>query len=201
MSGSLSRNASNPRRTNSWSSTTSTPMVSSRPVSMSDAIRLRRVADSYDCPGPRCARDRDPSADLGRTAAHRVQAEVTRMPAGWVEAAPVVMDLDDDLLTLSLDPNVRDGGSGVPHDIRERLPSNGEQLRFHLLGQRQPRLRSPDIDGQPVGSAQPEGVSCERRDQPVVDRVAAQLEDQRANLALHAPGEVRDRVECSADRA
>ena len=86
MSGSLSRNASSPRRTTSWSSTTRTAMVSSRRGCISGAIRFRRDPDSYDCPRPRCARDREPPADLGRTAAHRLQAEVTGMSGGWVEA-------------------------------------------------------------------------------------------------------------------
>lgn len=56
------------------------------------------------------------------------------MSGGWIEAAPVVTDLDENLLLLSLDPNLRGGRSGVPHDIRERLPPDGEQLRFHVLG-------------------------------------------------------------------
>src|SRR5215212_4751108 len=149
ISGSLSRNASSPRRTNSWSSTTSTSMVSSRPGSISGAIRFRWHADSYDCPGPRRARNRDPAANLGRAGAHRVQAEVTGMSGGWVEAPPVVADVDDDLRPPSLDPNLRGGGPGVPDYIRERLSSDGEQLRLHVLGQRQPRIRSPDVDGQP----------------------------------------------------
>ena len=68
-------------------------------------------------------------------------------------------------------------------------------------GQRQPRLGSTDLDGQALRSAQLDGVPRQLRNQPVVDRFAAQLVDQRANLALHAPGQVRDRVECSADRA
>ena len=46
---------------------------------------------------PRRARDREPPVDLGRTGPHRVQAEVTGMVRGWVEAVPVVTDLDDDL--------------------------------------------------------------------------------------------------------
>ena len=88
---------------------------------------------------------------------------------------------------------------GVPLDVRERLPPDGEQLRLHALGQREPRLRAPDVDGQPVRGAHAGGVPGERRDQPVVDRVAVQLEDERANLALHAPGQVRDRAERSSD--
>src|SRR5215218_1865548 len=168
MSGSLPRNSSNPRRTTSWSSTTSTPMVSSERGSISGAVRFRRDANPYDGSPSGRARDRDAPAHLDRTTAHRLQAEVTGMPVAGVEAAPVVTDLDDDLLPLSLHPNVRDGGFGVPHDIRERLSSDGEQLRFHLLGQRQPRLRSADLDGQPVRSAEVEGVSRQRRNQPVV---------------------------------
>ena len=45
-----------------------------------------------------------------------------------------------------------------------------------------------NIDRQAVRGAHPGGVPFERPDQAVVDGFAAQLEDQRADLALHAPG-------------
>src|SRR4051794_10615350 len=201
MSGSLPRNASNPRRTTSWSSTTSTLMVSAFASCISGRIALKRDPYSHSCPGPRRTGDRKAPTDLERAASHRVEAEVTGMSVVGVEAAPVVTDLDHDLLMLGLDPNPRDGGSGVPHDIRERLPSDGEQLRLHLLGHRQPRLRSANLDRQAVRGAELMGMSRERCNQPVVKRLAAQFVDQRADLPLHAPGEVRDRVEGSADGA
>jgi hypothetical protein len=56
------------------------------------------------------------------------------MSGGWVEAAPVVADLDDDLASLSLDPNVRCARRSVLLDIRERFPPDGEQLGFNELG-------------------------------------------------------------------
>src|SRR5688500_1995632 len=195
MSGSLSRNTSNPRRTTSWSSTTRTAMDSSRVASISGLVRFRRDPDAYACSRSGCARDGKSPTDLRRTAAHRFQAEVTGMSAVRVEAAPVVTYLNDDLIPLSLDLDARHRRLGVPHDIRERLPADGEQLRFHLLGHGQPRRGSSDVDDQTVRSAQAGGVSRECANQAVVDRFPAQLEDQRADLALHAPREVRDRGE------
>src|SRR5215210_6978121 len=98
MSGSLSRKASNPRRTTSWSSTTSTPMVSSiRGPNRSDGD-----PHTHCRPDPHRAPDREPRADLGGAAVHRLQAEVPRVSCGWIEAAPVVADLHDDLLLLRL---------------------------------------------------------------------------------------------------
>ena len=89
----------------------------------SGAIRLRRDSDSHEGSRPGRARDGDPPADLGRTAAHRVQAEVAGMPGGWVEAAPVVANLDDDLPLLRLDPNAGRGRAGVLPDVRRALPA------------------------------------------------------------------------------
>ena len=118
-----------------------------------------------------------------------------------VEAAPVVADLDEDLLPPEPRPGParrlprRASGHSRAPPARWRTAASPRAAR------RQPRRGSPDVDGQPLRSAQPGGVSGECRNQPVVDRVAAQLEDERANLALHAPREVRDRAERSSDRA
>ena len=94
------------------------------------------------------------------------------MSGGWVEAPPVVADLEDDLALLSLDANVRRGRSSVLLDIRERFPPDGEQLGFDEFGQLE-RPRSPDIDGQPARGAHAGGVPRERRNQSFVDGVAA----------------------------
>src|SRR3954454_4494849 len=153
-SGSLPRNASNPRRTTSWSSTTRTPMVSSPRTSMSGRFPSGRHPDSHACPVAGRARDREPPTDLSRPASPRLQTEVTRMSVAGVEAAPVVRDLDNHLLPPSLDSDLRDAGSGVPDDIRERLASDGEQLRLHLLGHPQAGLGSTDLDRQAVRGVQ-----------------------------------------------
>src|SRR5215211_8932701 len=109
-------------------------MVSSRPGSISAAIRLRRDADSYECSRPGRALDRERSANLGRTAAHRVETEMTGMPGGGVEPSSVVANLEDDLALLSLDSNLRRARPGVLVDIGERFPRDREQLRLHVLG-------------------------------------------------------------------
>src|SRR4051812_4776161 len=103
-------------------------MASPRPVSISGALRLRGDADADEGSRPRRARDRDPSADLGRPAAHRLQSEVTAMPGARVEAPSVVADLDDDLALLDVDPNVGRARLGVPLDVRQRFPRDAEQL-------------------------------------------------------------------------
>src|SRR5215217_4724188 len=106
------------------------------------------------------------------------------MPNGRVEAPPVVADLQDDLALLSLDANVRRARPGMLLDIRERFAPDGEQLAFSELGQSELRPRSLDVDGHPFRSAQVGGLPGQRRNQPVLDRLAMQLEDQRAHLAL-----------------
>src|SRR3954463_1863792 len=136
MSGSLPRNASRPRRTTSWSSTTRTAMDSSLACCISVAVPVRRHAHPHDGSLSRRAPYREPPAHLGRPAAHRLQPEVTRVSGLRLEAAPVVADLDDDLLPLSFHTQVDDRGLGVPHGIRERLPADREQLRLDLLGER-----------------------------------------------------------------
>ena len=88
---------------------------------------------------------------------------MTGMSGGWVEAPPVVADLEDHLALLSLDPNARRARPGVLVDIRERFPPDGEQLGFNELGQREPRPRYLDVDGELVRSAQAGGVRGERR--------------------------------------
>src|SRR4051812_18970992 len=145
MSGSVSRNASKPSRTMSWSSTISTRMASSRPAPISGSVRFSGDADSYERPGPRLAPDRDPGADLGRAAAHRVEAEVIGVPPVGVETAPVVADLDDNLPLLGLDPNVRRARPGVLLDVQERLPPDVEELGFDELRQPEPRPRPADV--------------------------------------------------------
>src|SRR5215213_10281960 len=125
-------------------------MVSSRRGAISGAFRFRGDADSYERSGSRRARDRDPPTDLGCAGAHRVQAEVTGMPGGWVEAAPVVVNLEDDLVSPSLDTNMRRARRSVLLDVEERFPRNGEQLGFGEPGQREPWPRSLDIDRQRV---------------------------------------------------
>src|SRR5829696_7223579 len=201
ISGSPARNATNPRRTTSWSSTTSTWMASSPAGSISGPIRFRRDADSYQCPRPRRSRDGEPPSDLSSTASHRVEAEVTGMSGGRVKAPPVVADLQDDLAVLSVDMNVCRARPGVLLDVCERFSSDGEQLCFNELGQRKVLLGPPDVDGKPVRSPETGRVSGKRRDQPVVDGVAVQVEDQRAHLALNPPAQVRNCTEGAADAA
>src|SRR5215212_4624227 len=95
--------------------------------SISGPIRPGRDTNAHGRPRSGRARDGQAPADLGRTASHRLQAEVTRVSAGGVEAVPVVTDLDENLSVLSLDPNVRRGRPGVPQHIRERLAPDREQ--------------------------------------------------------------------------
>ena len=158
-----------------------------------------RDADAHDRPRARCARDRDSPADLGGTAPHRLQAEVAGMAGVRIEAAPVVADLEHHLPRPGRDPNVRRARPGVPLDIRERLAPDGEQLRLHLLGRLPAGPRGPRTSMlRPSGRVRPLGVPRESGNEPVVHLLAAQLEDQRANLALDAPREVRDRAERSS---
>src|SRR3954454_7803285 len=119
MSGSPSRNAVNPRRTTSWSSTTSTRIVWSRSSSILGPIRFRRHADSHECPRPRRACDRESRANLGCTAVHGVEAEMAGMSGGRLEARPVVADLQDHLALLNLDPNMRRARPGVLLHVRQ----------------------------------------------------------------------------------
>ena len=139
-------------------------------------IRLGWNADSHSRSRLWRARDCEPPADLGGTAVHRVQAEVPGVSGGWVEAQPVVANLEDDAALLSLDANVHCARLGVLLGIRERLPPDREQLCLHSLGQRESRSRSADVDGDPGRIALVRGVLGERRDQPSIDRVAVQRE-------------------------
>src|SRR5215207_10706914 len=125
----------------------STPMLSSRVGSTSARIGPRRDPDSDDgaIPGP--ARDRESPTDLGRTASHRVQAEVAGMSFARVEAPPVVTDLYEDLPILCLHPHKRSGGVGVPYDIGKRLASNAVELSLHLLGECKTQSRSGNSYG------------------------------------------------------
>src|SRR5829696_240344 len=199
ISGSLSRNASSPRRTTSWSSTTSTPMVSSGLGSISGPICLRWDVYPDDGAEAGCARDREPPADLGRTAAHRLQAEMTGIFAGRVESLSVVADLYDDVALPSLHLDERRRGAGMLDDIRERLPADSIELGFYAVRKRKARRRPSNFDRGDADRAQPRGVPGECRDQPVVHRIATQFENERAHLALHALGELRDRIEGFTD--
>ena len=146
---------------------------------------------------PRRARDRQSPADLGRTAAHRVEAEVAGMAGGRVEPPPVVADLDEDHARPELPPaRAPRSRRRASDDVGQRLAPDREQLGLDELATARGATPGPDLDRRArPSSAQSRGVPRERRNQPVVDRVAAQLEDERAHLALHALGEVRDRAE------
>ena len=119
-------------------------------------------------------------------------------PAAGSKPSPLSRTSRTTAALLSLDANVRGARLGVLLDIRERLPPDGEQLCLHSLGQREPRSRSRTSMVSPVES-HAGGVPGERRDQPFMDRVAVQREDELAYLPLHAPGQVRDRAEGSSD--
>src|SRR5215213_1449292 len=142
ISGSPSRKASRPRRTTSWSSTMRTPIPAPGSWFTSTVLVLLGHPDRDDGATRRGAREGELPADLGRTAAHRVKAEVTGMSGGWIEPAPVVADLDDDLLLVNVHPNLRHSRLGVHQDIGKRLPADGEQLSLHLPGELE-RLRGP----------------------------------------------------------
>src|SRR5215208_6163768 len=123
ISGSPSRNASSPRRTSSWSSTTRTPMPSAGSW-LTSTHPVPWDPDGDDGATPHHARDGELPADLRRTAAHRVEAEVTGMSGGGIEAPPVVVDLDDDFLLVSVHTNVRRCRPGVHQDIGKRLTAD-----------------------------------------------------------------------------
>src|SRR5215212_7190227 len=179
MSGSLSRNASRPRRTSSWSSTTSTPMLSSTSGSISASVRFGGHIHSHERAEARRARDREATADLGRAAAHRLESEVTGMADGGIEAAPVVADFDRDYARHDLDKHARGGRARVLLDVGERLAPDREQLRLDELRQLEPRTGPAHVHVEPIRRAHSGGLSRERGDQPVVHGVAAQLEDER----------------------
>ena len=111
---------------------------------------------------------------------------MTGVSSSGIEAAPVITNLDDDPVLLSLDANLRGGCLGVSLNIRQRFSPDGEQLVFNGLGQPEPRPRPAHVDGQPV-RAQGGGLPGQRCNQPIVNRVAPQLEHQGAHLGLHAP--------------
>ena len=93
-------------------------MGSSRFVPISCPVGRGRHADPDERSRSRRARDRHPPAALGRAAAHRVEAEVTRMSGGRVEAPPVVADLEDNLALLGFSDSASRGSGPRTSMIR-----------------------------------------------------------------------------------
>jgi hypothetical protein len=169
-------------------------MLSSAAGCASGPIELQWNPNSDDRADRRRAGDREPPADLGRAAPHRVEAEVAGICSARVEAPSVVADLYEDVSGSDVHVDKGGGGVCVLDHIGERLAPDSKELGLNRLGKRKARDGSPHLEGRRATGAQAQGVPRERGNQSIVDRVATQFEDERANLGLHAPRELGDRT-------
>ena len=126
---------------------------------------------------------------------------MTGVACSRVEATAVVADLDEHAPRSSLDANPRRARAGVLHDVGERLAPDAEQLGLGAAREREAAVGPLHVDRQPIPVVEPRGVLGEGGDEPVLDGVAAQLEDERAHLALRAPRQLSDRGQGSPERA
>ena len=79
--------------------------------------------------------------------------------------------------------------------------ADAEQLGLGAARERKAAVGPLHVDRQPIPIVEPRGVLGEGGDEAVLDRVTAELEDERAHLALRAPRQLSDRAQGPPERA
>src|SRR6187431_2378948 len=171
-SGSPSRNACSPRRTTSWSSTTSTRITGSGSMILCSV--LAGHDDTHDRSPAGNAQNGQRGARLGSAGPHGFEAIVAGTIKLGVEAGAVVADLQRDGVTTRLDVDPGSLRRRMLDDVRERLPADGEELRFDSRAQGQALLRPADGDGEPFRVPERGGVAREARHEALLVARAVQ---------------------------
>ena len=160
----------------------------------------RPMTDTHDRSPAGNAPDGQRGARLRGARPHGFEAIVAGVIRLGVEAGAVVADLQRDGVATRLDVDPGPLGRRMLDDVRERLPADGEELRFDSRAQGQALLGPADGDGEPLRVPEGGGVAREAGHEALVLARAVQLGEKDAHLPLSACGQFRDRVQGAGDR-
>ncbi len=134
-------------------------------------------------PSPGRAVDSDCGADLGCSAAHRFEPEVSDEDGGGIEPTAIVTDFEDDQLVIAGDGHVGVLRLRVFGHVGKRLLPDPIEVLLAVRAHGQTLGRPLNVDRQCLASADRCSVFCQSRDQPLFGQSAwAQFEDQRPHL-------------------
>ena len=102
-------------------------------------------------------------------------------------------------MLLDQDPGGR--GARVLDDVGERLAPDAEDLSLSARFEGETALGRLDLQRGPVLPGQSGGLCEQRRHEPVLQRVTAQLGDELSDLGLRGEGQLPDRPEVLREAA